>query len=134
MILSTEEFVHTHFREFTGRGKLAAWCTGMYEEISSHWNKIRRCCEADDADGALLAASSLQHDLDFAKITLGQSFNLMSGWNPKDLESFRRHCDAVELDFVRALGENDIPIRYLESPDVLKQILLDAHDDDPDFA
>ena len=134
MILSTEEFVHTRFREFTGRGKMAAWCTGMYEEISSHWNKIRRCCEADDADGALLAASSLQHDLDFAKITLGQSFNLMSGWNPKDLESFRRHCDAVELDFVRALGENDIPIRYLESPDELKQILLDAHDDDPDFA
>lgn len=58
----------------------------------------------------------------------------MSGWNPWNLDAFRRHCDAVELDFVRALRENDIPIRYLESPDVLKQILLDAHDDDPDFA
>ena len=130
MILRTEAFVHAHYRKFTGKGKLAAHCTGIYEEISSHWNKIRRCCEAGDPDGALIAACSLQYDLDYAKITIGDSFDLMSGWNPRDLNGFRVHCDAVEQDFIRAIRDSDIPIRSLTSPDELKQILTDARDDE----
>ena len=132
MILRTEEFLHRHYHEFTGKGKLANWCAGMYEEISSHWNKIRRCCDADDACGAFMAACSLQHNLDVARITLGASFDLMAGWNPGDLDAFRRHCDAVEQDFVRSLRENDVPIRYLTSPDELKQMLITANDDHTD--
>lgn len=133
MILRTEGFVHGHYRQFTGKGKLASQCTGMYEEISSHWNKIRRCCETGDIDGVFIAACSLQHDLDFAKITLGKSFDLMIGWNPHELHAFRRHCDAVEQDFIHALRDSGIPIRYTESPEQLKRILTDAHDGDPDF-
>jgi len=133
MILHTEEFVHQHCRRFTGKGKLASHCTGMYEEISSHWNKIRRCCEAGDIDGAFMAACSLQQDLDYAKITIGESFDLMTGWNPRDLPAFRCHCDAVEQDFIRALRDSGIPIRYTDSPEQLKRILTDSHDDDPDF-
>lgn len=132
LIQSTEAFVHRQFAHYTGKTGLAARCTGMYEEISSHWNKIRRCCEVGDPEGALLAASSLQHDLDYARITIGQSFDLMSGWNPDDLNAFRRHCDAVEQEFIAALRENDVPIRYVSSPDELKQILIAAYDDTDD--
>ncbi|MBQ2727348.1 MAG: nucleotidyltransferase domain-containing protein [Clostridia bacterium] len=131
MILRTEAFIHEHYRKFTGKGKLASRCTGMYEEISSHWNKIRRCCEAGDMDGALMAACSLQYDLDYAKITIGSSFDLMSGWNPRNLNAFRMHCDAVEQDFIRTLRDNGISILTLSAPDELKLILTDAHDDEP---
>ncbi|MBQ8187630.1 MAG: nucleotidyltransferase domain-containing protein [Clostridia bacterium] len=130
LIQSTEAFVHGQFAQYTGHPGLAAHCTGMYEEISSHWNKIRRCCDAGDAEGALLAASSLQHDLDYAKITIGQTFDLMQAWNGRDLDAFRRSCDAVEQDFIAALRENGVPIRYLSSADALKQLLLDAHDEE----
>ena len=132
MIRATEDFIHARFAHFTGRKGLACWCAGMYEEISSHWNKIRRSCESGDPDGAFMAACSLQQDLDYARITIGRSFDLMRGWNPGDLDAFRRHCDAVEQDFITALGENDVPIRYVSSADELKHILMDAHDDTDD--
>lgn len=130
MILSTETFVASHYSRFTGKDGLAAHCTGLYEEISSHWNKIRRSCESGDPEGAFMAAGSLQYNLDYAGAVLGQSFDLMSGWNPKDLNGFRAHCDSVEKEFVRALGENNIPVRYTESLSGLKQMLLDAYDED----
>ena len=128
MIFSTEEFVHSVFRQFTGKDGLASHCTGLYEEISSHWNKIRRCCEANDPDGALLAAASLQYNLDCIKITVGTAFDLMTAWNPRDLDSFRRHCDAVEQDLIHVLRENDVPICYLDSAEQLEQFLIVAYD------
>lgn len=128
IIHATEDFVRAQFVQFTGKGRLAAHCAGLYEEISSHWNKIRRCCESNDPDGAFIAACALQHDLNFAEITLGQSFDLISGWNPRDLGAFRAHCDAVEQNLIRTLRESDVPVQYLESADQLKQTLLDSYD------
>jgi len=126
LILATEEFVHTQFAQFTGKNKLAAWCTGLYEEIASHWNKIRRGCETNDPESVFHAACALQFDLNEAGVNLGHRFDLMNGWNPDDLPAFRCHCDSIEMAFIRVLRENGIPIQYVESPSELKQILLDT--------
>lgn len=130
LIRSVTAFVREQFSRFLHADALGRHVVGLYEEVSSHWNKIRYASEQGDAVGALMAAASLQGDLDFAAEYLGSAerFDLFEGYDSDDLPAFRAHCDAVEERFVKVLREAGMPVAVFASADELAEHLIAAHD------
>lgn len=131
LIRSAENFIRAQFAQYLCFGKLGGCVTGLYEEVSSHWNKIRYACAHDDAVTAFLAAASLQNELAFASDYLGltEKFDLFEGYDSAGLPAFSAHCDAVEDAFVSALREAGVPITVYESADELREYLIAARDE-----
>ena len=128
LIRSCESFIRGQFKGFFENGKLSAHITGLYEEISAHWNKIRNACENGDAVRAFIAASSLQGELDFSAEYLGEygGFDLFAGYDPSDLGAFRAHCDEIEKKYTAALEKNGVPVTVYTSFDELREYLISA--------
>lgn len=128
LIRSVEIFVQEHFSKYFHIGALGAYVKGMYEEISSAWNKIRYACDQGDAVYAFMAASALQADLDFAVVYLGleKKFDLFSAYNPENLYAFAAHCTEIEKQFVGILEKSGVPVTVFDSADELKEYLISA--------
>lgn len=87
----------------------------LYEEISSTFNKIYVCCEAGNYISAFLSAVCLQRDLDDAKEAGCPDYDLLSGFNYKELNKLSETAQMVESDFVRMITDNGGCIRKYDS-------------------
>ena len=87
----------------------------LYEEISSTFNKIYVCCEAGNYILAFLSAVCLQRDLDDAKEAGCPDYDLLSGFNYKELNKLSETAREVEDDLVRMITDNGGCIRKYDS-------------------
>ncbi len=71
---------------------------GLYEEIASSWNKIRRFSREHDKTGALLAAASLQEDV-------GYKYDIFQGWDGSNLEDLVQQANKAETAFKNDAGK-----------------------------
>lgn len=102
--------------------------TGLYEEISAHWNKIRLSCERNDALTALLSATSLQAELDYIQRRLGVDIvelNFIDQYKPYNLAGFACAAQKAEDKFVALLKDGGVPIRSYNTVNEFKYALLE---------
>ena len=81
----------------------ASWLAGLYEEISSTFNKIYVCCENDNYILAFLSAVCLQRELDDAKEAGSPSYDLLSYFDYRDLGKLAERTQLIEKDFVELI-------------------------------
>ncbi|MCL2046937.1 MAG: nucleotidyltransferase domain-containing protein [Oscillospiraceae bacterium] len=101
--------------------------SGLYEEISSTWNKIRISCAEGDAVKAFMEATSLQHTLDCVQkedfdvfIEELRFFDSFDSTNLKELSS---KASKAEASFVKLLLSKGVPIASYKNIEQLKQAL-----------
>ena len=84
----------------------AACLAGLYEEISSTFNKIYVCCESGNYILAFLSAVCLQRDLDDAREVGCPAYDLLSGFNYEKLGELSIKAHEIENDFIKIITEN----------------------------
>lgn len=92
-----------------------SWLAGLYEEISSTFNKIYVCCESGNYVLAFLSAVCLQNELDEAREAGCPIYDLLSGFDYKALEELALKAKRVESDFVRLITGNGGNIKRYDS-------------------
>ena len=93
----------------------AACLAGLYEEISSTFNKIYVCCENGNYILAFLSAVCLQRDLDDAKEVGCPTYDLLSDFHYEKLGELSIKAHEIENDFVKVILENGGHIRNYDS-------------------
>lgn len=88
---------------------------GLYEEISSTFNKIYVCCENGNYIVAFLSAVCLQRDLDDAREAGCPAYDLLGDFNYADLRELSVKTRKIERDFVKLITENGGYIRKYDS-------------------
>lgn len=81
----------------------ASWLAGLYEEISSTFNKIYVCCEKGNYILAFLSAVCLQRELDDAKEAGSPSYDLLSYFDYRELGKLAERTRMIETDFVELI-------------------------------
>lgn len=84
----------------------ASQLAGLYEEISSTFNKIYVCCESGNAVLAFLSAVCLQRELDEAREAGCPPFALLSDFNWRDLDGLSAAAQRIEKELVLLIEEN----------------------------
>ena len=92
-------------------GRLA----GLYEEISSTFQKIYVCCESGNGVLAFLSAVCLQRELDEAGDAGCPPYELLEGFDCKNLDVLAGTARKIEEELVRLIEENGGHIRRYES-------------------
>lgn len=98
---------------------------GLYEEISSHWNKIRLSCAKEDALYAFLSAASLQHTLNDVQKGLGISVPplcFIDKFDAHNLQKFVLEANKAEDAFLELLRGRGISIAYYDKLDQLRAL------------
>lgn len=101
---------------------------GLYEEISNHWNKIYYNCEKDNAVVALLAAASLQNELNNVQNKLGisiEDLQFIESFNAKKLRELALAAKKAQHTFVELLKSSGIPIVQFNSVSQVKSLLME---------
>ncbi|MBW8351066.1 hypothetical protein K0H71_16695 [Bacillus sp. IITD106] len=127
LISCVDSFFKTIKRENTSSKSMSHF-SGLYEEISSHWNKIRYSCEKGDAFSVFLAATNLQSELDYVQEQTGiqnPDLKFIDLYDPDNLSSFVRAVNKAEEAFIRILKENNVPIVSFNSIGDFKNMLMD---------
>ncbi len=98
----------------------ASWLAGLYEEISSTFNKIYVCCEDGNYILAFLSAVCLQRDLDDAREVGCPKYDLLSDFNHTELCKLSAKTKEIEKDFVQLITENGGHIKKYDSFEMAK--------------
>ena len=93
----------------------ASWLAGLYEEISSTFNKIYVCCANNNYILAFLSAVCLQRELDDAKEAGSPSYNLLSHYDYRQLSKLAEKARMIETDFVELIINNGGIIKSYEN-------------------
>lgn len=93
----------------------ASYLAGLYEEISSTFNKIYVCCESGNYILAFLSAVCLQRDLDDAKEAGCPAYDLLSDFNYAELSKLASKTRNVERAFVKIIIENGGHIKKFDN-------------------
>lgn len=93
----------------------ASWLAGLYEEISSTFNKIYVCCENGNYILAFLSAVCLQRELDDAKEAGSPSYDLLSYFDYMELAKLEERTRMIETDFVELIKNNDGKIKSYDN-------------------
>ncbi len=93
----------------------ASWLAGLYEEISSTFNKIYVCCENNNYILAFLSAVCLQRELDDAKEAGSPSYDLLSHYDYRQLSKLAEKARMIETDFVELIISNGGIIKSYEN-------------------
>ena len=112
-------------REVAGPAPLVDFA-GLYEEIVSQWNKIHLCCEQGRAATALLAAASLQRELDEVQDGLGVTIDdlqFIHAYDAQKLDNLAAAARKAQQAFVELLKTNNISIIQFDSIPELEQSL-----------
>lgn len=103
-------------RESLEENKLnVSWLAGLYEEISSTFNKIYVCCENGDYILAFLSTVCLQRDLDDAREAGCPEYDLLSDFNYTELCKLSAKTKEIENDFVQLITGNGGKIKKYDS-------------------
>lgn len=100
------------------------WLAGLYEEISSMFQKIYVCCENGNDILAFLSAVCLQRDLDDAEEAGCPGYDLLSGFNHTQLHQLSAKAREIERDFVRLITENGGNIKKYDSFEAFERAKL----------
>lgn len=124
LIQMTQKFVSA-----VGREQFSTPCdlTGLYEEMVSHWNKIRFFCAKGDVMGVFMAATSLQYELDCVQGDLGvqmDELHFFDQFDPHNLQAFSIKADQAEIAFLQLLHMMNITITRYETGEQLRQSLI----------
>lgn len=92
-----------------------SWLAGLYEEISSTFNKIYVCCESGNYILAFLSAVCLQRELDDAKEAGSPSYDLLSYFDYRQLSKLAEKTLMIETDFVEFIADNGGNIKSYDS-------------------
>lgn len=84
----------------------ASWLAGLYEEISSTFNKIYVCCKSGNYILAFLSAVCLQRELDDAKEAGSPSYDLLSYFDYRELSKLAERTRMIETDFIELITNN----------------------------
>ena len=85
---------------------------GLYEEISSNWNKLYRACDDNDAELAFITGVFLQDNLDHVLRECGiPRIDFLSKYSNENLEEYINTAKQAEEQFVSYLKEHNIPIK-----------------------
>lgn len=102
----------------------SSWLAGLYEEISSTFNKIYVCCENGDYILAFLSAVCLQRDLDDAREAGCPAYDLLGGYRYTELEHFSAITRRIEWDFRQLIEENGGYIKKYDSFEQFREAKL----------
>lgn len=91
------------------------WLAGLYEEISSTFNKIYICCENHNYILAFLSAVCLQWDLDDAAWHGGRIYDLLEAYHDKDLNKLSAKAKSIEVDYVEHLSKGNADVKKYDS-------------------
>lgn len=91
------------------------WLAGLYEEISSTFNKIYVCCENGNYALAFLSAVCLQNELDDAMECGGKKYNLLDSYSHTELSRLADRTKEIETDYVQRVLEGGGRIKRFDS-------------------
>lgn len=91
------------------------WLAGLYEEISSTFNKIYICCETGNYVLAFLSAVCLQRDLDDAVEYGGEKYSLLDSYFYAELPLLARRAKEIEADYVQRILDGGGRIKSFNS-------------------
>lgn len=103
MQITVESQVDIISNEVVAEDINASWLAGLYEEISSTFNKIYVCCEKGNYILAFLSAVCLQRELDDAKEAGSPSYDLLSYFDYRELGKLAERTRMIETDFVELI-------------------------------
>ncbi|MDR2571350.1 MAG: nucleotidyltransferase domain-containing protein [Oscillospiraceae bacterium] len=90
--------------------------SGLYEEISSNWNKLVKACDENNAELAFITGVFLQDCLDNALCECGISLiDFLSKYDSENLGEYMNAAKQAEEQFVSYLKEYQIPIKCYDS-------------------
>ena len=92
-----------------------SWLAGLYEEISSTFNKVYVCCENGNYILAFLSAVCLQRDLDDAREAGCPEYDLLSDFNYTKLSKLAERTKKIENDFLQLIIQNGGKIKKYDS-------------------
>ncbi len=93
----------------------ASCLAGLYEEISSTFNKIYVCCENGNYILAFLSAVCLQRELDDAAGAGCPKYDMLGGFKYTELYRLSETVQEIEKDFVRFITQNGGHIKRYDS-------------------
>ncbi len=123
LIQNTEKFLKNIKKESVGKIEDFA---GLYEEISSHWQKIRWACDHHDAVYAFLSSASLQAMLQEIENTLGievEEWHFMNAFQKDNLFAYRKEADKAEKALVDLLQKNNVAITVCDNLEQIRNLL-----------
>lgn len=91
------------------------WLAGLYEEISSTFNKIYVCCESGNYLLAFLSAVCLQNELDDAMECGGKKYNLLDAYSYTELKCLAGRTKEIEMDYVQRVLDGGGKIKRFDS-------------------
>ncbi|MCH5350209.1 MAG: nucleotidyltransferase domain-containing protein [Oscillospiraceae bacterium] len=91
------------------------WLAGLYEEISSTFNKIYVCCENGNYALAFLSAVCLQNELDDAMECGGKKYNLLDAYSHTELIRLADRAKEIETDYVQMVLDGGGKIKRFDS-------------------
>lgn len=116
MQITVEAQVDIMSNEVTvAKGVNAAWLAGLYEEISSTFNKIYVCCENGNYILAFLSAVCLQQELDDAQEAGSPSYDLLSYFDYRELSKLAERTRMIETDFVELITNSGGTIKSYDN-------------------
>lgn len=124
LIKLTEQILHEIEKEIAPNA--VSDFSGFYEEISSHWNKVRHACSNGGAMNAFLSATSFRYELNYLPKGLGidiDTLHFIDKYDRNDLAMFTHEADKVEITLISLLRKKGIPIISYDSICQLKQAL-----------
>lgn len=133
----TERFLHGKNRKIpSAKNRIASWkkktkktsaasdFSGLYEEISSHWNKIRASCASGDVMYAFFSAASLQQTLDSVQKSLGvmvPEICFIDKFDARNLQAIALAANNAEVAFVNLLQSKGVSITRYDTLAQLRQ-------------
>ncbi|MCH5194112.1 MAG: nucleotidyltransferase domain-containing protein [Oscillospiraceae bacterium] len=91
------------------------WLAGLYEEISSTFNKIYVCCENGNYALAFLSAVCLQNELDDAMACGGKKYDLLDAYSHTELNRLSDRAKEIEADYVQRVLDGGGKIKRFDS-------------------
>ncbi|MFC0225479.1 hypothetical protein [Serratia aquatilis] len=116
LITSTEKLLDDLITEIDNEPIKITDFIGLYEELTSIWNKIYFNCDAENYRTCFIAALTLQSEVDaFCQRCRLPPINFIDAFQYDDLLGFKKQVQKAEELFVNYLSQLNIPVLRCES-------------------
>lgn len=97
---------------------------GLYEELSSLWNKIYFNCDMGNYKAAFIAGVTLQSEMDaFCQSYAQPTIKFLDSFQYNDLSTYKKRARQAEEQFINYLNKFNIPILRCESIEDLQKAI-----------
>ena len=128
IILSAKKLYEDLNKNNESKKELEKCLRGLYEEISSSWNKLYKACDDKNPELAFLAGVNLQDELDNVLSECGlEQIDFLSRYDNTNLNAYKEAAKKAEAQFVLYLEENNIKINRYSSTEELEKALSEKY-------